>query len=282
MSSVRDLPAATDAPDTAPVPLAALRRYPVVGGSDSAPAGGSRYGSRDADRLRIRAGSRSSPFGVCRGDARGLGSQRERGDCQPAVRGSRRRRRAGNANARLAVSGCDLPRRLLPVEQRSLWLSSGRGGVSACRDRRVARSAELTRHHHSHLCAAGGGQARRPPDRPPGGARAGGQRMGRLVLRGYSVRAEADGPRCASGRDTAITQLEPVARIPARTAWEQKIDAILRYPSQLETVFQQYVGVGTTREEISQALSAYATQAGDGTEAERFWRLSEAPASAGS
>ncbi len=58
----------------------------------------------------------------------------------------------------------------------------------------------------------------------------------------------------------ATTRLEPVARIPAQSTWDQKIDAILRYPSQLETVFQQYVGVGTTREEINEALSAYAAR----------------------
>ena len=78
------------------------------------------------------------------------------------------------------------------------------------------------------------------------------------------------------------TQFAPVARVPAESTWERKIDAILRYPSQLETVFLQYVGVGTTREEISEALSAYAARAGDGTEVERFWRLNEAPASVGS
>ena len=80
----------------------------------------------------------------------------------------------------------------------------------------------------------------------------------------------------------AATRLEPVARIPAESTWDRKIDAILRYPSQLETVFLQYVGVGTTREEISEALSAYAARAGDGAMAERFWHLSEAPSSAGS
>ena len=80
----------------------------------------------------------------------------------------------------------------------------------------------------------------------------------------------------------AATRLEPVAHIPARSTWDRKIDAILRYPSQLETVFLQYVGVGTTREEIDEALSAYAARAGDGTMAERFWHLSDAPASAGS
>ncbi len=78
------------------------------------------------------------------------------------------------------------------------------------------------------------------------------------------------------------TRLEPVARIPADSTWDQKIDAILRYPSQLETVFLQYVGVGTTREEINESLSAYAARAGEGAMAERFWRLSEAPVVAGS
>jgi LmbE family N-acetylglucosaminyl deacetylase len=80
----------------------------------------------------------------------------------------------------------------------------------------------------------------------------------------------------------AAIRLEPVAHIPARSTWDRKIDAILRYPSQLETVFLQYVGVGTTRKEIDEALSAYAARAGDGTMAERFWHLSDAPASAGS
>ena len=74
----------------------------------------------------------------------------------------------------------------------------------------------------------------------------------------------------------------PVSRVPTQSTWEQKIDAILRYPSQLETVFLQYVGVGTTREEISEALTAYATRAGDGALAERFWQLSDASSSEGS
>lgn len=78
------------------------------------------------------------------------------------------------------------------------------------------------------------------------------------------------------------TQVEPVARIPARSTWNQKIEAILRYPSQLETVFQQYVGVGTTREEINEALSTYATEAGDGAMVERFWGLTDTPTPAGS
>jgi LmbE family N-acetylglucosaminyl deacetylase len=80
----------------------------------------------------------------------------------------------------------------------------------------------------------------------------------------------------------ATTRLEPVARVPADSTWNQKIDAILRYPSQLETVFLEYVGVGTTREEINEALSVYAGRAGDGTIVERFWHLSEVLPSAGS
>jgi len=74
----------------------------------------------------------------------------------------------------------------------------------------------------------------------------------------------------------SIAALEPVARIPAQPTWDQKIDAILRYPSQLETVFLEYVGVGTTRQEIDDALTAYAARAGDGTIVERFWSLREA------
>jgi LmbE family N-acetylglucosaminyl deacetylase len=70
--------------------------------------------------------------------------------------------------------------------------------------------------------------------------------------------------------------MEPVARIPVDAVWEQKIDAILRYPSQLETVFRQYVGVGTSREEISAALHDYATKVGNGVASERFWRIVDA------
>jgi LmbE family N-acetylglucosaminyl deacetylase len=95
----------------------------------------------------------------------------------------------------------------------------------------------------------------------------------------YALRPMALDTRLA---EIGGTRFAPVARIPTESTWERKIDAILRYPSQLETVFRQYVGVGTTREEINEALSAYAARAGDGAMAERFWRLSDAPAAAGS
>ena len=96
----------------------------------------------------------------------------------------------------------------------------------------------------------------------------------------YALKPMALETRLAEIRSTA--RLEPVAIVPANSTWDQKLDAILRYPSQLETVFLQYVGVGTTREEIGEALSAYAARAGDGDMVERFWRLRDAPPSAGS
>jgi LmbE family N-acetylglucosaminyl deacetylase len=96
----------------------------------------------------------------------------------------------------------------------------------------------------------------------------------------YALKPMALDARLAEVRATA--RLEPVARVPAQSTWEQKIDAILRYPSQLETVFLQYVGVGTTREEIDEALAAYAARAGDGAMVERFWWLPESPAARGS
>jgi LmbE family N-acetylglucosaminyl deacetylase len=81
---------------------------------------------------------------------------------------------------------------------------------------------------------------------------------------------------------TAEIPLEPVARVPVADAWERKLEAILAYPSQLETVFRQYVGVGTSRAEISDALLAYARRAGDGDPVERFWRVVPTEVSAGS
>jgi LmbE family N-acetylglucosaminyl deacetylase len=84
------------------------------------------------------------------------------------------------------------------------------------------------------------------------------------------------------GEVQATTRLAPAAQVPAQSVWDQKIDAILCYPSQLETVFLQYVGVGTTRAEIREALATYATQVGDGVMVERFWGLNQAPVRTGS
>lgn len=78
------------------------------------------------------------------------------------------------------------------------------------------------------------------------------------------------------------TQIEPVARVPVQSTWEAKLDGILSYPSQLETIFQNYVGVGTSRQEISAALREYAAQAGEGELAERFWKIKDASSNGGS
>ncbi len=88
----------------------------------------------------------------------------------------------------------------------------------------------------------------------------------------YALKPHALEVRLVQIVEAAGTRLEPVASIPAEEVWERKIDAILCYPSQLETVFRQYVGVGTSRGEISEALSNYAIDAGDGIVAEKFWR----------
>ena len=73
--------------------------------------------------------------------------------------------------------------------------------------------------------------------------------------------------------EIAATGIGPVTSVPVAAGWRAKIDAVMSYPSQLETVFRQYVGVGTSRDEIDAALLAYATAAGDGVPVERFWRL---------
>ena len=89
-------------------------------------------------------------------------------------------------------------------------------------------------------------------------------------------------PGATSERFAAIGEgtLTAAAAVPAAAGWDRKISAVLSYPSQLETVFRQYVGVGTKRDEISAALADYAENAGGGTMAERFWKVNvdEVPA----
>jgi LmbE family N-acetylglucosaminyl deacetylase len=80
----------------------------------------------------------------------------------------------------------------------------------------------------------------------------------------------------------AAASVEPVARIPIHSAWDTKLDAILSYPSQLETVFLNYVGVGANRADINAALQAYARSAGEGELVERFWKINHASSGAGS
>ncbi|HRA49307.1 MAG TPA: hypothetical protein PK819_14635, partial [Thermomicrobiales bacterium] len=65
--------------------------------------------------------------------------------------------------------------------------------------------------------------------------------------------------------------LAPVASVGVGSVWTKKIDAIMAYPSQLSTIFGQYVGVGSTRDAIDGEMARYAELAGEGTRAERFW-----------
>jgi LmbE family N-acetylglucosaminyl deacetylase len=68
--------------------------------------------------------------------------------------------------------------------------------------------------------------------------------------------------------------LEPAAIVPVGDAWQAKIDAIFAYPSQLETIFTHYVGVGASRDKVDGAMHEYASRYGEDGPAERYWRLS--------
>ena len=68
--------------------------------------------------------------------------------------------------------------------------------------------------------------------------------------------------------------VQPAVLVDISDQWEKKIDAILAYPSQLTTVFVDYVNVGTSREAIDAAMREYARGVGNGTLCERFWTIS--------
>ncbi len=61
----------------------------------------------------------------------------------------------------------------------------------------------------------------------------------------YALKPDALDSRLADFSQS--TPMETAALVPAEPTWERKLDAILKYPSQLETVFRSYVGIGTTR-----------------------------------
>lgn len=60
-------------------------------------------------------------------------------------------------------------------------------------------------------------------------------------------------------------------KVPAGSHWDAKLDGILSYPSQLETIFHHYVGVEPTRDGINEAVSAYAIDEDELSIGERFW-----------
>lgn len=81
-------------------------------------------------------------------------------------------------------------------------------------------------------------------------------------------------PGARDRRVAAIdASLAPSILVDVTGQWEKKIDAIFAYPSQLSTIFEQYVGIGTTREEISAAMAGYAREVGGGALCERFWTV---------
>lgn len=83
----------------------------------------------------------------------------------------------------------------------------------------------------------------------------------------YSLRDGAKDRRIA-----AIGGLvEPGPLVDVESVWNEKIAAILAYPSQLATIFGDYVGIGSSRGAIDGAMSAYARAAGGGVRAEQFW-----------
>jgi len=73
--------------------------------------------------------------------------------------------------------------------------------------------------------------------------------------------------------DVISEHLSPSIHVDVSAQWEQKIDAIFAYPSQLDTIFVDYVGIGSSRRAVSDAMKQYAMKVGDGTLCERFWTI---------
>jgi LmbE family N-acetylglucosaminyl deacetylase len=72
--------------------------------------------------------------------------------------------------------------------------------------------------------------------------------------------------------DSSGFSFSSAAVVDVGSVWQSKIDAIMAYPSQLAVIFG-YVGAGHSREQIDAVMRSYATDAGGGTPAERFWKL---------
>lgn len=72
--------------------------------------------------------------------------------------------------------------------------------------------------------------------------------------------------------ESAGVPLVEAARIDVEAVWDAKIDAIISYPSQLETVFRRYIGAGSSRDEISAVMRQFARSVDGVHVVERFWR----------
>ncbi len=111
-----------------------------------------------------------------------------------------------------------------------------------------------------------------------------------LAATGWEVWLYEDVPYAL--RDGALQRrLDTIARdhavhvqgkVLAEAQWDAKLDGILSYPSQLETIFRHYVGVEPTRDGIRNALAAFASEEDEANVGERFWALIDAPIHTGS
>jgi LmbE family N-acetylglucosaminyl deacetylase len=101
-----------------------------------------------------------------------------------------------------------------------------------------------------------------------------------LAKRGWAVWFYEDLPYALrkDARDERITsaniELRTAAIVDVGSTWEQKLAAIMAYPSQLATVFS-YVDAGSSREEIDAVMMRYARANGNETLAERFWEIAD-------
>ena len=73
--------------------------------------------------------------------------------------------------------------------------------------------------------------------------------------------------------DEAGLAVDPAVAITIDPVWERKMDAIMSYPSQLETVFRNYAGIEPDRRGIDVGLSRYHRGGDSGSRIERFWRF---------
>lgn len=86
----------------------------------------------------------------------------------------------------------------------------------------------------------------------------------------YGLRPEHVAARLATIQGDGL-QAGPAVDVSSQ--WNRKIDAIMAYPSQLSTIFGQYVGINTTRAAIDDAMAKYARSVGNGAPVERFWSV---------
>ena len=224
----------------------------------------------------LRRPSRSRPTAdqLCAAAPQAVGHGSCRGDLGSTGRRAHGVRSARHMRPLPAVPRCDLSRRAVPERRRPLRSGQDReadlAGKIIDELRLCADGASNTRiyaplaigHHvdHQHAYLAGL----------------------ELIRRGWEVWFYEDlpyglKPANVDARREQIAQdgLKPGPAVDVGSQWKRKVDAIMAYPSQLSTIFGQYVGVGTARAAIDEAMSTYARSMGDGAPAERFWSRHE-------